>query len=303
MKKVVFTVIIVISSITFYGQEFAPVGAEWYYNEQFAFSGDINYIKFTSEKDTLIYGKNCKKISKRHKIRCNDRPNNEYLYTSNDTVYFLDTIFNEFQILYILNAQPSEYWIIKVKDEEQEIDSITITVDSISTTQINGQNLRTLYVTYDKDDENMPYTYSSMIIEKIGDVKYMFNWYPWSNVACDANYTSGLRCYQDSDIGLYSTGIVDSCDYVYVWTGIDNVESLAQIELFPNPAQDFVEIKIADFPYFSTELFDLNGKLLLSGKTLDSNLKLDLSQIEKGIYVVLVKHNNKIIGCKKMIKN
>jgi hypothetical protein len=67
--------------------------------------------------------------------------------------------------LYVLNAQPSEYWIIKVKDEEQDIDTITITVDSISITQINGQNLKLLYVTYNKDDENMPESYSSTIIE------------------------------------------------------------------------------------------------------------------------------------------
>jgi hypothetical protein len=66
MKRIALIVILVLVSITLYGEDFAPVGAEWYYSEQFAFSGDLNYIKFTSEKDTLIYGKNCKKISKRH---------------------------------------------------------------------------------------------------------------------------------------------------------------------------------------------------------------------------------------------
>ncbi len=302
MKEIVLTVIIAISTITFYGQDFAPIGAEWHYNEQFAFSGDINYIKFTSEKDTLIFGENCKKITKRHKIECNNRPEIEYLFSRNDTVFFLDTTFNEFQILYDFSANPTNSWIIKIKNKEQEIDTITITVDSVTTTQINGENLKTLYVTYDKDDENIPETYTSTIIEKIGDVKYMFNWYPWSNVACDANYTSGLRCYQDLDIGLYSTGIVDSCDYTYIWTGIDNAESLAQIELFPNPAHDFVEIKTSDFSDFSIKLFDLNGKLLKSDKTFESSYKLDLSQIDKGVYVILLQNNNQIIGYKKMIK-
>lgn len=180
MKKLLFTITLIISTISFYGQEFAPVGAEWYYNEQFAFAGDINYIKFTSEKDTLIFGENCKKITKRHKLICNNRPNTEYLFTRNDTVFFLDTAFNEFQILYDFSANPTNSWIIKIKDEFQIIDTLTITVDSISTTQINGQNLKTLYVTYVNDDQNMPQIYPSVIIERIGDINYMFNWYPWT---------------------------------------------------------------------------------------------------------------------------
>ena len=160
MKKIVLIIVMAISTITFYGQVFAPVGAEWYYDEQFSFWGDIDYIKFTSEKDTLIFGENCKEITKRHKLQCNDRPETEYLFSRNDTVFFLDTIFNEFQILYDLNANPTDSWIIKIKDEEQDIDTITVTVDSVSITQINGQNLKTLYVTYDKDDEYSPHTYS-----------------------------------------------------------------------------------------------------------------------------------------------
>ena len=204
-------------------QEFAPIGAEWYYNERFAFSGDIDFIKFTSEKDTVIHGKTCKKITKRHKIDCYDRPDTEFLYSGNDTVYFFDPAFNEFQNLYVFNSAPNDSRIIKIKDETQEIDTITIRVDSVSTKQINGQNLKALHVTYDKNDEIYPETYSSTIIEKIGDVKYMFNWYPWSQIVCNANWTDGLRCYQDSEIGLYSTGIVDSCDYIYIWTAV-NIE-------------------------------------------------------------------------------
>ena len=156
-------------------QEFAPIGAEWHYNERFAFSGDIDYIKFTSEKDTVIHGKSCKKITKRHKIYCFDRPDTEFLYTSNDTVYFFDATFNEFQNLYIFNSAPNDSWIIKIKDEAQEIDTITISVDSVSTKQINEQNLKTLHVTYDKNDEIYPESYSSTIIEKIGDVRLSKN--------------------------------------------------------------------------------------------------------------------------------
>ena len=120
-----------------FSQDFAPVGAEWYYGESFAFSGDINYIKFRSEKDTLVNGIMCRKISKRHKIFCNDRPDTEYLFTRNDTVYFFDPNFGEFQVLYVLSAQPDDMWMIKVRDNDETIDTIKIIVDSLRITSYN----------------------------------------------------------------------------------------------------------------------------------------------------------------------
>ncbi|MCP4309689.1 MAG: T9SS type A sorting domain-containing protein [Bacteroidetes bacterium] len=300
MRKTVLTVLLSFMSIVIFCQEFAPIGAEWFYNEQFAFSGDIDYIKFTSEKDTLILGQNCKKIIKRHKVGCYNRPSIEYLYSSNDTVYFLDEAFDKFQILYVINSKPTDSWNIQIFDEEHEIDTITITVDSISTTSINNQSLRRLYVTYNKIDEYMPESYPSTIVEKIGDIQYMFNWYPWSNVACDANYTSGLRCYQDSELGLYSTGIVDSCNYVYKWTNIKGNELYLKIDLFPNPARDFVEVSIAGVAEFAFELYDINGRLLLSTKSTYS--PIDISRIGKGLFFVFIRSEGQIIGCQKLIK-
>lgn len=298
--KYLLMIILFLTAFNTRAQEFAPIGAEWYYNEQFAFSGDINYIRFTSVKDTLIFGENCKKIIKRHKLFCNDRPDVEYLFSKNDTVFFLDTIFNEFQILYVFNASRDDSWIIKIKDEEQDIDTLTITVDSIKFTTINGEDLKTMFVTYHKDDENNPETYPSKIIEKIGDTHYLFHWYPWSAVACDGNYSGGLRCYQDPSIGLYSTGIVDSCDYVYIWTSVENRTSLNEVEIFPNPTRDFVTIKVPDGINFTIQLIDRNGKIVRTAESTDSNLRMDLSSIDQGIYILSVTNDQQIIRSEKL---
>ncbi|HEC43980.1 MAG TPA: T9SS type A sorting domain-containing protein [Bacteroides sp.] len=198
-------------------QTFAPAGSQWYYDEGFAFSGDINYLKFQSEKDTLFMGRNCQMLVKEKKLLCNNRPSIEFLYTSDDTVYFYDEDFNAFQVLYIFSAKKDDYWSIRILDEENRIDTLVIKVDSTYRSNINGFDLRTLDVTYEKKAEgHYSYAYHSKIIERIGDVSYMFNWYPWNSIACDMNFTSGLRCYQDEDIGLYSTGLRESCDQIMI---------------------------------------------------------------------------------------
>lgn len=301
MKHILILICTTLIAISTEAQEFAPIGAEWYYNERFAFSGDIDFIKFTSEKDTVINGKTCKKITKRHKIYCFGRPDTEFLYTSNDTVFFFDTTFNEFQNLYVFNSAPNDSWTIKIKDEEQEIDTIRISVDSISTRQINGQNLKVLFVTYDKNDENFPESYSSTIIEKIGDVNYMFNWYPWSRMVCDANWTDGLRCYQDSEIGLYSTGIVESCDYIYKWTGVNIEKQKERIRVYPNPPNDYLLIETDIRTNLTAELHNLDGKILIS-KLFNENTKLDLAGFIKGTYILTIRNRNEIIEQKKIIK-
>ena len=301
MKKAIFTILIVISVIISNAQDFAPIGAQWYYDERFAFSGDIDYIKFTSDKDTVILGETCRKITKRHKLYCNGRPDVEYIFYRNDTVFFLDTVFNEFQILYVFSAVTGDSWSIKFKDENQNIDTLTISVDSVSSTLINGQNLKTLYVTYSKNNDTLQQPYTSTIIERIGDIHYMFNWTPLSSsMACDANYTSGLRCYEDSILGFYPTGIADSCNYTY--SGNNDFEYSKSFELFPNPTQDEIEIKAKKFSNYTLYLFDLSGKQVKSYKVYGSKFRIDLSSVEKGIYIIRLQTDKQVIGYKKLIK-
>lgn len=284
-----------------HSQDFAPLGAEWYYHEGQAFSGDINYIKFTSVKDTLIDGEVCRKITKRRKIQCNDRPFTEYLFTRNDTVFFRDTIFNGFQILYNFNSQINDSWIIKTKDEYQDIDTVQITVDSISYTQINDTSLKTLHVTYYRLDERWTYSYGSIIIEKIGDPQYMFNWSNYSDLACDINWTRGLRCYYDDEIGLYSTGIADSCTYTYKWTGVEYSSSRPIITIYPNPTAGKLEIKTNSNLEIDVELCNIMGKSLFVSKTSTDEV-FDLTNFPNGIYILLAKDGNQILEVKKIIK-
>jgi hypothetical protein len=301
MRYLVSIVFLLLACVKIQSQEFAPVGAEWYYHEGFAFSGDVDYIKFTSEKDTLIHGEICRKISKRHKLWCNDRPLEEYIFSRNDTVFFLDTVFNEFQILYNFSAEVKSSWIIKTRDENKEIDTIAVSVDSISHTLINGQQLKTLFVTYEKRDEYMPYTYSSKIMERIGDPMYLFNWTHFSQVACDINWTRGLRCYYDVKLGLYSTGMADSCNYTFEWTSVENQLEKYDFTAFPNPTTGMLEIRYNHMHPIDIEIKNLSGITLLKRTNIYSG-NIDFSHLPSGIYIVQGTVNSEVLGIVPIVK-
>lgn len=284
------------------GKDFAPIGTEWYYTERFAFSGDINYLKISSVRDTIISGKRCRVIQKERNLMCNNRPDIEYMYEENRIMYFWDETFNRFQVLNDFNKSVNEYWIIEVKDTwTNSLDTIKVAVDSISSININNHPLKVLYVTYNVLSKTFPYSYTSKIIEKIGDTQFLFNFYPESSLACDANYSGGLRCYNDPKMGNYSTGIAESCTYTHVWNGLNISISNVNFNVFPNPSEGKFEVNSNISGTLTAEVKDIIGRLIITIE-FENHTQIDLTHFQNGIYILTIKQKNKIAGWIKLIK-
>jgi hypothetical protein len=290
-----------------FSQEWAPIGARWHYTERFAFSDDVDYLMFTSEKDTLFNGIWCNKLLKRHSMFCTDRPPDyEITFSRNDTIYFYDPNFEQFQVLYDFNAQTGDSWIIRTKDtfNPPDIDTIMVVVDSTGIIDINGTDLKKWYVTYHCFYETAyGMTYPSEIIERIGDMTYLFNFYPEFALACDANWSDGLRCYEDPVLGFYSTGIADSC--TYVWTGIeDKLTDRDIFTIYPNPAMDFTWLSLpVSEKRFTVSMLDPSGRIILTDTNVKGPLfRLPLLDYSSGLYLLLIEYDNKIHSVKLMIR-
>lgn len=304
MKTRFLILMLILATCGLSAQNFAPIGAEWYYTEGFFMSGDKNFLKIISVKDTLFHGKTCRQLVKTRDIWCNMRPETEYVYSEDSAIYFWQSDLTGFQKLIDFKAEAGESWVIQMNDLETDtdIDSVLIEVDSTSFTNINNHLLKVLYVTYHGlYDYDIDVEYPSQIVEKIGDMYYLFNFFPELGLACDGNYSEGLRCYEDSELGFYSTGIADSCTYIYHWTDIDEARQESIFSIFPNPTSGIVEISINSDVEIEVELLDISGRMIQAGK-FKSTTQLDLSGLQNGIYVLLFKQNGQLIGVGKTIK-
>jgi len=304
MKSSILSAIFMLATCGLWAQDFAPIGAEWHYTEGFFMSGDKNFLKITSEKDTLYQGKACRKLLKTRIIWCNMRTETEFVYSENNAVFFWQSDLTGFQKLIDFNAEAGDSWAIQMNDMviATDIDSVLIEVDSTSYIDINNQLLKVLYVTYrGYYDDEIEVQYSSQIVEKIGDMYYLFNFFPELGLACDGNYSEGLRCYEDEELGLYSTGIADSCTYIYHWTDIEEESKETIFIVYPNPTTDVVEINTNSQQNLVLEISDLTGRLI-SKYDFRSNMELDLSGLPDGIYLMkaIDGHSMEI---KKIIKN
>lgn len=285
-------------------QDFAPIGAKWYYTESFAFSGDISFLKIESIKDTVVQGKSCKILLKTNFLGCSDRPTiNEIVYSEDSVVYFWDNGFDKFQTLYNFKTKKGDFWSILMKNTPEQVDTIKVFVDSITSTEMQNKSYKMLYVSYHAEYFDYSQTYPSIIVYPIGDLKYLFNFFPLGANSCDSNFSDGLRCYEDAEFGHYSTGIAESCTYKRKWTNIENIKNgQLKVDFGSNPTHGEIKIRCHDNTNYMIFLLDNLGRLIKTG-SFRNETNLDISTYPNGMYFILIQDYKGMTNNTKIIKN
>lgn len=175
--------------------QFAPPGAQWTYDQE----GGLYTMSVVG--DTVLSGHPCSIIQGSSPSIC--WQSQAYTYQNGDTVFWSDDQYlPHFFELYRWNAQPGESWDVWTNGPV----TVTYTVLSTGTTNVNGQTLRTLNV--EATDTQLQWAQSSgVLVEHIGDTLFLF---PWLAAFCDAIPPWPLRCYADDVLGTtMRPGVVD----------------------------------------------------------------------------------------------
>ncbi len=109
MKKILLLIVCLIlfgNEVPAQGDYFAPIGADWYYGAKSQYNYP-HYSVFRAEKDTMMAGVNCRKITGSYvPLDSAARPlDNIYVYSTPDTVYYYNHTFERFTPLYIFSAE------------------------------------------------------------------------------------------------------------------------------------------------------------------------------------------------------
>lgn len=301
MKILILAFGIVVTSFAF-AQEWAPIGTIWHYN----YLGS-SYSTFESVGDSLYSGQLCRHIQKSKNYNYDYlgyRPESEFTYYSNDTVYYYDEILSDFRILYDFGASPGDSWYYHFKSDSYvgDIDSVLITVDSIDNTIVNSTTLRRLHVHYDtlsyEGTEFFSFPMSSSIIESIGDTLNMFYLFAIDASEFETPTPYGLRCYEDPIIGFHDFAIVDSCSWVNF---LGHTESpIEGFQVYPNPVKDILRVVVeGDVEPSEFSILDPSGKIVLKGKLTS---EIDLSSLTSGIYYLNVGTDSNIFSTRLIVQ-
>ncbi len=306
MKKIIALLIIIFASQNAKSQTiFAPDSATWYYSgEQQLMAGyGTRVIKYKTASDTTIQSKNCKKIiSTEYNYHQSSSPYNdtlirnpEYIYTSNDTVFYYNAEYNRFLELYYFNVSIGDTLKYHIPTAAfSSTDTIfRVVVDSITTLNISSFNLKRIWTT-PIDDFQIPYSY----VERIGaDYSFGINsheyvWMPSS--------VKGIRCYSDNDIS-YNFETVN-CDYLITVGTFELEGNINNCIVFPNPATTTITIENIKQHIQSIRILDLLGREVFESikNEVLSTKKIDVSKLPKGMYILQLQTKNGVQSKKFM---
>jgi len=95
--------------------------------------------------------------------------------------------------------------------------------------------------------------------------------------------------YRITEVGNTNNTISFSVKYVAITTDIfSQSTSKINVKLFPNPTKDFVVIEKNNKNINNIELVDVSGNIIFKTIVNDRIYKLDLSSLEKGVYLIRI---------------
>lgn len=146
MKKttlLLLSTLLILSQMTLSAQqsvEFAPVGAEWYYNRYYKIGpapDGIAYDRFQSLRSVVINGWECKEIELYRHLDCDGIPNpySELRYITQDGDQVFEVEDGQRFLLYDFSKEPGESWWSPKYET-------TVTVQNVSFITLNDGTVR-----------------------------------------------------------------------------------------------------------------------------------------------------------------
>lgn len=270
--------------------QWAPAGAKWWYGEEdlpvFGPPPYAQYFYTTEvEAQTEIQGKLCSQITASGCTFC-DNTNPCYVYEDSSRVYYFSHEMQQFYLLYDFNLAPDDFYFIYFYDFDS-LNYIQVYITDTFSVTVNGHPLKAQTADFTLNS----YTYSQTLIEFVGAE---YNFFP-TTVSCDIGF-KGLRCYQDSTLGLYHYSQVD-CEY----STVDIKEhEISGSKIYPNPATNILTVETYN-DKGTYQLQDVTGKVLLSGNVTANKFSLDISALSKGIYLLSLIDGEQQVN-KKIVK-
>lgn len=278
-------------------------GAEWYYDYLHFFTS--GYIHIWHAGDTIIKGKPAGIVRKEGHYYNQELLSyyqqdlgKEYFSADDDRVYVYR--YEQFYTLWDFSAEVGDSWIIPGSNEMYCDSTALVTVEETGDTLINGQLLRWFVLDY-FGDENDQWNYYGKIIERLGpENDYLL---PSPTCMADAFEGGSLRCYEDTDFGLFETGISQSCDYL---VNTNELEAGTDFTMHPNPAADEVLIQLQTSGNVEYAVYGLDGRLWLAGgenfiKSNEQIILINTSRLPVGSYIVALQTTRAVISKPLMI--
>ncbi len=279
MKKL-FLILFLFICTNLSAQNFAPIGARWYYGASAngAAPGGSEYYLYESTIDTTVSGHSCNKIVVTYFQYSGaiTNPFSVFVFQSGDTVFYFNNTYAKYFPLYIFNVIQGDTLVFHSPSIPiNPADSLfRVVVDSVTTLIVGTTQLQRVWT---KSIDN--FSLGTNYAERIGS-----NWLMLHQPSIVIPEWDGpARCYTDSSISYqFST---TSCDH-WITDGIINSNSQLDFSIFPNPSSGIFNLSFSKPSIIkSISVFNVLGERTFYAENY-LNSELNLTSQSAGIYLL-----------------
>ena len=269
--------------------EFAPVGAEWYYQrlyrEGWNFTG-VTYDRFRSLRTLEINGWECKEIELYQHLDDYgvENPHTELYYINQEgnQIYEVDGIVR--YLLYDFDKDPGEAWYVS------KYNLNVIVIDTSTMVLEDGSARKVLHTSLHGDYDD--YWYFDNIIEGIGLDKSIFPFLELDGPPQSIH--DYIRCYSENGVPLIISE-EEECDYEILSIEEESMEN--SFIIHPNPTSEMVHIEGVDVA--EVQIFNMLGQKV---KTVTNSNEIDMDGLAEGVYLLKVTDKAGTIHTGKVVK-
>lgn len=299
MKKLLPILLVFFITNSFAQQDWAPIGAKWWYKIYCFETPDCGYETFTSVKDTVVNGSTAKIIERKvygGEPWTDISDTSLIMFYQDEKVFNYDYLNQEFYVLYDFNLNVGDTLTIQDStkyrgfynydnDDLNEIALFQIKIDSIDYHDIDNQSLKHLYTSPTDDSK---YFFNGPIIERIGNKINMFG---QATTMIPGGYPEYLRCYKDDLIDLTDS----NCEYIST-VDIQDVKPHA-FKVYPTLTKDFIYIEgnnnLLD-EILEISITNLEGKNIVVNEFISvvqsqsNKIRVNLNNLDNGLYILRI---------------
>ena len=224
---------------------------------------------------------------------------NQYLYLSGDTVYWLNN--GQFVFLYDFNAIIGHKWTITGDTSLYHCSghttpaTDTISIVGLDSMVIGSHKFKKLSL------GASPYwSLGYTILKNIGAYNTPFPLPKCNTIDGNINFPEALVCYHDSVRGWIDFGGSGMCYGIATAIAQTNLELIPSYILYPNPTTGHIYIKTEANDVYQVCIYNIVGSLAYTGS--NSIDGIDISAYQSGIYICRITDKSRGESIIKLIK-
>ncbi len=88
--------------------------------------------------------------------------------------------------------------------------------------------------------------------------------------------------------GTYQMAMDDIRVVTYNNENITDIDEIAKMNIYPNPAKDYLKIELQEYVDDNLIITDITGKTLISKAVTSNNIVVDISSLNSGLYIIKI---------------